>query len=71
MGAAAAGAAEPWKTPRTSWGDPDLQGIYSNDDETGTPMERPKDYEGLTLANVTPEKLQEIVAKRQAEFVSP
>ena len=70
MSAAAAGAAEPWKTPRTSWGDPDLHGIYSNDDETGTPMERPKDYEGLTLADVTPEKLQEIVAKRQAAFDS-
>ena len=68
MGAVAAGAAEPWKTPRTSWGDPDLHGIYSNDDETGTPMERPKEYEGLTLADVTPEKLKEIVAKRQEAF---
>ena len=32
----AAGGA--FTTPRTSWGDPDLAGIYSNDDETGTPM---------------------------------
>jgi len=68
IGAAAAGAAEAWKAPRTSWGDPDLHGIYSNDDETGTPMERPKEYEGLTLADVTPEKLKEIVAKRQEAF---
>ena len=36
-----------WQTPRTSWGDPDLAGIYSNDDETGTPMERPDEFEGL------------------------
>ena len=39
---------------RTSWGDPDLAGIYSNDDETGTPMERPDEFEGLTLATITP-----------------
>jgi hypothetical protein len=28
-----------WKTPRTSWGDPDLQGTWTN--ETITPFERP------------------------------
>jgi hypothetical protein len=66
--AAGADAAERFTTPRTSWGDPDLHGIYSNDDETGTPMERPKDYEGLTLADVTPDKLAEIIAKRDAAF---
>ena len=32
-------------------GRPDLAGIYSNDDETGTPMERPDEFEGLTLAD--------------------
>src|SRR5688500_11429609 len=49
-----------YQTPRTSWGDPDLAGIYSNDDETGTPMERPAELEGLTLATVTPDKIAEI-----------
>jgi len=29
-----------WTLPRTPWGDPDLQGIWTNED-TGTPMERP------------------------------
>jgi len=57
-----------WQTPRTSWGDPDLAGIYSNDDETGTPMERPNEFEGLTLATITPEKLAEIVAERDRRF---
>ena len=50
--------------PRTSWGDPNLQGIYSNDDETGTPMERPDDLEGLTVIDLTAEKVQEITGKR-------
>jgi hypothetical protein len=57
-----------YRTPRTSWGDPDLAGIYSNDDETGTPMERPDEFEGLTLATVTPEKIAEIVAERDRRF---
>jgi len=57
-----------WVVPRTSWGDPNLAGIYSNDDETGTPMERPAEYEGLTLADVTPEKVAEIVAERNRRF---
>ena len=33
-----------WSAPRTAWGDPDLQGIWSN--TTTTPMERPADLEG-------------------------
>jgi hypothetical protein len=27
--------------PRTPWGDPDLQGVWSSDDEAGVPFERP------------------------------
>ena len=37
-GAGAAPAAEPYSVPRTSWGDPDLQGVW--DYRTITPMER-------------------------------
>ena len=33
-------AAETWSAPRTSWGDPDLQGIWTN--ATLTPVERPE-----------------------------
>ena len=29
--------------PRTPWGDPDLQGTYTNSNEAGLPMERPAD----------------------------
>jgi hypothetical protein len=56
----------PLKTP---WGHPDLQGIYSNDDETGTPMERPAQFEGKTLSDITPEELQTIVKQRNEQFV--
>ena len=30
-----------WMSPKTSWGDPDLQGIWTN--TTTTPLERPDD----------------------------
>src|SRR5688572_23908607 len=30
-----------YSLPRTPWGDPDLQGAYTNTDERGIPMERP------------------------------
>src|SRR6476469_5910705 len=28
--------------PKTPWGDPDLQGVWSSDDTSGIPRERPK-----------------------------
>jgi hypothetical protein len=31
----------PYSVPRTPWGDPDLQGIWSSDEEAGVPLERP------------------------------
>ena len=58
-----------WSAPRTPWGHPDLQGTYSNDDETGTPMERPRELEGKTLADITPEELQKIIKERNERFV--
>ena len=35
--------AQEWTPPRTPWGDPDLQGIWTNE-VTTTPMERPAQY---------------------------
>ena len=35
-----------WTPPRTPWGDPDLQGNYTNKYEHGTPFERPQEFEG-------------------------
>src|SRR5512145_681428 len=33
----------PYTVPRTPWGDPDLQGVWSSDDTSGIPMQRPAD----------------------------
>ena len=39
-GAPAAGQSSDWTAPRTPWGDPDLQGIWTYEN-TGTPLQRP------------------------------
>ena len=38
------GAAPAWSAPRTPWGDPDLQGVFTSDDELGVPFERPPQF---------------------------
>ena len=37
------GAPIPYTVPKTPWGDPDFQGVWSSDDTSGIPRERPKD----------------------------
>jgi hypothetical protein len=34
----------PYTVPKTPWGDPDLQGVWSSDDTSGIPRERPKEF---------------------------
>ena len=46
--------------PRTPWGDPDLQGNYTNTYEYGTPLERPDQFAGRRLEDVTGEELATI-----------
>jgi hypothetical protein len=36
-----AGPPTPYNMPKTPWGDPDLQGVWSSDDTSGIPMSRP------------------------------
>jgi hypothetical protein len=33
-----------YATPRTPWGDPDLQGVWSSDDTAGVPLSRPEQF---------------------------
>jgi hypothetical protein len=43
--AAAAKRTNPhWKAPRTAWGHPDLEGIWTTDDMRGVPMSRPQQF---------------------------
>jgi hypothetical protein len=66
-GSAAALAQGGYVTPKTPWGDPDLQGQYTNKYEAMTPFERPKEFEGRRIEDVTAAELAKAVARRQAD----
>jgi len=50
----------PYTAPRTPWGDPDLQGNYTNLWEAGTPFERPDQFAGRRLEDIKGEELASI-----------
>ena len=56
-----------WSPVRTPWGDPDLQGAYTNKDENGIPMERPGQFQGKTIDQVQQSELADIVRQRQQD----
>ena len=58
-----------WTPPRTPWGDPDLQGNYSNKYEQGTPFERPAEFDGRRLEDITGAELAKIVKERATEVL--
>jgi hypothetical protein len=54
-----------WKPARTPWGDPDLTGVYSNSDEAGIPFEKPSQFEGRRLEDITEAELNDLRSARQ------
>ena len=63
--AAPAKTAHPYVPPKTPWGDPDIQGTYTNKDENGIPMERPGQFAGKSADDVDDSEFAEIVRERQ------
>jgi hypothetical protein len=61
--AASVATAQDWIAPRTPWGDPDLQGVYTNADELNIPLERPEQFAGRQLADITAEELAEFAQR--------
>jgi len=49
---------------KTAWGDPDLQGVYTNKDESGIPFERPVQFEGKKLEDVDDSEFTELLRQR-------
>ena len=65
-----------YKAPRTVWGDPDISGLFTTDDELGVPFERPAQFGDRLF--VTPEEFsqRQNQSERQDEadreaFVAP
>ena len=80
MTAVAAGAQTPAKVPaktstktyappKTPWGDPDLQGNFTNKYEQGTPFERPAEFEGRRLEDIKGGELAALVRERATEVL--
>jgi len=57
-----------WTPPRTPWGDPDLQGNYTNLWELGTPLERPDQFAGRRLEDIKGDELLRIRLAIQAQM---
>ena len=66
---ASTATAQTSKVPRTPWGDPDLQGTYTNKYEQGTPFERPQEFEGRRIEDIPAAELADILKERQDEVL--
>jgi hypothetical protein len=56
--------AKPYAPPKTPWGDPDLQGGWTNVNENGIPFERPDALAGKQLEAVDDSELAELSKER-------
>ena len=65
-----AATASRYHAPRTPWGDPDLQGNYTNKYEQSTPLERPDEFAGRRLQDVSGAELTAVLAKRERQVLS-
>jgi hypothetical protein len=54
---------------RTPWGDPDLQGNYTNKYEQSTPLERPDEFVGRRIDDVRGAELAGILEQRQRQVL--
>jgi hypothetical protein len=57
-----------YSVPRTPWGDPDLQGTYTNSSESGIPMSRPAEFVGKRPEDVTPAEMAKLAKERAARI---
>src|SRR5262245_8212302 len=67
--ARSAAPAKKWTAPKTAWGEPDLQGYYTDRSELGTPFEKPKEFEGRRLEDISEAELAQIMRNRQEKVV--
>ena len=58
-----------WKPARTLWGDPDIEGVYTNIDEWGIPFQPPAEFTGRRLDSITPQELERTRQSRRDAFL--
>jgi hypothetical protein len=59
-----------YRAPRTPWGDPDLQGVYTNSNEYMTPLERPDAFDGRRLDDLSSEELARVRANATKDMIA-
>ncbi len=62
-------APKPYAPPKTTWGDPDIHGTYTNKYEQGTPFERPDEFAGKKVGDIKGPELAEIIKARQSRAI--
>ncbi|HKE85512.1 MAG TPA: hypothetical protein VKB50_17240 [Vicinamibacterales bacterium] len=67
---ASASGARGYTPARTPWGDPDLQGTFTNSNEYATPLERPARFAGRTLNDITDKELASIRESAEQEAIA-
>ena len=70
-----------YSPPKTVWGDPQIAGVYTNNDESLIPFERPAQFTGRRLEDITEAELEQLrddrseqrieADRNRAEFRSP
>src|ERR1043166_2590388 len=55
--------------PRTPWGDPDLQGNFTNKYEQSTPFERPREFLGRRVEDVAGAELADVLREREQQGI--
>jgi hypothetical protein len=68
MGALVSLGAADWKAPRTPWGEPDLQGVWTGQAELGVPFERPAAF--ADKPRLTEEELSSLKARAAQLFAA-
>jgi hypothetical protein len=64
IGQTRSATAKPYAAPKTPWGDPDIQGIYTNKDENGIPLQKPDGLNSQSLEDVDDEELRDLIRER-------
>ena len=55
--------------PKTPWGDPDISGVFTTKDEANTPFERPDEWAGRRMEDITPQEFAAAITTRQQAAV--
>ena len=61
--------AKDYTPPKTPWGDPDISGVFDTSPEANTPMERPDEWAGRKMDDITPAEMKAAIESRQQDAV--